>query len=63
MSKPFRSGYGWHVLQVQERRRQDQAQEAREEMAMRVLHQRRFNEELEAWQKEIRDEAFVEIRI
>ena len=62
-SKPFRSGFGWHVLQVQERRLQDQSKEAREEMAMRVLHQRRFNEELEAWQKEIRDEAFVEVRI
>lgn len=63
ISKPFKSGFGWHVLQVQERRQQDQSQEAREEMAMRVLHQRRFNEELEAWQKEIRDEAFVEVRI
>lgn len=62
-SKPFRSGFGWHVLQVQDRRREDQSTEAREEMAMRVLHQRRFNEELEAWQKEIRDEAFVEVRI
>ncbi|MBM4204893.1 MAG: molecular chaperone SurA [Gammaproteobacteria bacterium] len=62
-SKPFRSDFGWHVLQVQERRQQDQSQEAREQMAMSVLHQRRFNEELEAWQKEIRDEAFVEIRI
>ena len=62
-SKPFRTQYGWHVLHVQERRRQDQSQEAREEMAMRVLHQRRYNEELEAWLKEIRDEAFVEIRL
>lgn len=62
-SKPFKTQYGWHVIQVQERRRQDQSQEAREDMAMRVLHQRRYNEELEAWLKEIRDEAFVEIRI
>ncbi|MEZ5599125.1 MAG: peptidylprolyl isomerase [Pseudomonadales bacterium] len=62
-SKPFQTRYGWHVLEVQERRRQDQSQEAREELAMRVLHQRRFNEELEAWLKEIRDEAFVEVRI
>jgi peptidyl-prolyl cis-trans isomerase SurA len=62
-SKPFKSNYGWHVLHIQDRRRQDQAQEAREEMAMRVLHQRRYTEELEAWQKEIRDEAFVEIRL
>ena len=62
-SKPFKTQYGWHVLQVQERRRQDQSQEAREDMAMRVLHQRRYNEELEAWLKEIRDEAFVETRL
>ncbi len=62
-SKPFKTQYGWHVLQVQERRRQDQSEEAREDMAMRVLHERRYNEELEAWLKEIRDEAFVEIRL
>ncbi len=62
-TRPFRSQYGWHVIEVQDEREQDMSQEAREDMAMRVLHQRRFNEELEAWLKEIRDEAYVEVRL
>jgi peptidyl-prolyl cis-trans isomerase SurA len=63
LSPPFRSQYGWHVLQVLERREQDMSAEARRNMAMRMLQERRFEEELEKWQKELRDEAFVETRI
>ncbi|MAT85323.1 MAG: molecular chaperone SurA [Gammaproteobacteria bacterium] len=63
LSEPFRSQYGWHVLEVTDRREQDMSQEARRRMAMQILHQRRFDEELQEWQKELRDEAFVEVRI
>ena len=63
MSEPFRSQYGWHVLEVTDRREQDMSQEARRRMALQILHQRRFDEELQEWQKELRDEAFVEVRI
>ena len=63
MSKPFRSQYGWHVIEVLERRQQDISDEARRNMAMQILHQRRFDEELQKWQRELRDEAFVEVRI
>ena len=63
MSEPFRSQYGWHVLEVLERREQDMSEEARKDMALKILHGRRFEEELDKWLKELRDEAFVEIRM
>ena len=63
ISPPFESQYGWHILEVQERREQDMSQEARRNMAMQILHGRRFEEELEKWVKELRDEAFVEVRL
>jgi peptidyl-prolyl cis-trans isomerase SurA len=63
LSQPFRSQYGWHVLEVLGRREQDMSEEARKNMAARILQERRFEEELEKWQKELRDEAFVEVRI
>jgi peptidyl-prolyl cis-trans isomerase SurA len=63
LSQPFRSQYGWHVLDVQERREQDMSEEARRNMAVQILHQRRFDEELQEWLKELRDEAFVEMRL
>ncbi|MEM8766444.1 MAG: peptidylprolyl isomerase [Pseudomonadota bacterium] len=63
ISEPFRSTYGWHVMEVLDRREQDMSEEARRDMALRILHGRRFEEELEKWLKELRDEAFVEIRL
>ncbi len=63
LSEPFESQYGWHVLQVLDRREQDMSESARREMALQILHQRRFEEELDKWLKELRDEAFVEIRL
>ncbi len=63
LSEPFASGYGWHVIEVLDRRTQDMGEEARRNMAVQILHQRRFEEELQKWLKEIRDEAFVEVRL
>ena len=63
LSEAFESAYGWHVMEVLDRRTQDMGEEARRNMAIQLLHQRRFEEELQKWLKEIRDEAFVEIRL
>lgn len=63
LAPPFRSQFGWHILQVMERREEDLSEESRRNMAARVIQERRFQEELEKWQKELRDEAFVENRI
>lgn len=63
LSESFESNYGWHVIEVLDRRTQDMGEEARRNMAVQILHQRRFEEELQKWLKEIRDEAFVEVRL
>ncbi len=63
ISEPFQSQFGWHVLQVLDHRDLDMTDEARENMAMEILHRRRFEEEQQEWLKELRDEAFVEIRM
>jgi peptidyl-prolyl cis-trans isomerase SurA len=62
-SEPFLSQFGWHILHVADRREQDMSDEARREKAVQVLARRRFDEELEEWIKELRDEAFVELRL
>ena len=63
LSAPFRSQFGWHVLQVEERRMADMSDEALRNKAMQILHGQRFEDELQAWLKELRDEAFVEVRL
>lgn len=62
ISEPFRSQFGWHILQVQERRQQDMSDTVRTNQANRLLRSQRFEEERLNWIREIRDEAFVEIK-
>lgn len=63
LSKPFKSPYGWHVLEVLGRRATDSTSQAREQQAMTVLRNRKYDEELQTWLRQIRDEAYVEIKL
>lgn len=62
ISPAFRSQYGWHILQVIERREKDVTDDLRKNMARNFLHQRKFDDELETWLQKIRDEAYVDIK-
>ncbi len=62
VSPPVRSQFGWHIIQVEDRRVKDTSEEARIARATEYLHQRKYDEELEAWLQMIRDEAFVDIK-
>jgi peptidyl-prolyl cis-trans isomerase SurA len=63
VSKPFKSQYGWHILEVLGRRATDSTQDAREQQALNVLRNRKYDEELQNWLRQIRDEAYVEIKL
>lgn len=63
ISEPFRSEYGWHILRVDAIRTADMSEEYRRLRARQALHQRRFAEELEVWLSELRQEAYVDIRL
>ncbi|MDO7653110.1 MAG: peptidylprolyl isomerase, partial [Porticoccus sp.] len=62
VSEPFSSQFGWHILQVTERRNQDFTEDIKRSQARNIIKQRKFEEELQIWLQEIRDEAFVEIK-
>ena len=61
-SEPFRTQFGWHILMVEGRREQDMTSEAVRKKAGDYLHNRKYQEELDAWLQQIRDEAFVDIK-
>jgi peptidyl-prolyl cis-trans isomerase SurA len=62
VSLPFRSQFGWHILQVEDRRQQDMSETVRENQALQLLRNQRFEEERINWLQEIRDKAYVEIK-
>lgn len=63
LSKPFKSPYGWHVLQVMGRRATDSSAQFREQQAANLLRNRKYDEELQTWLRQIRDEAYVETKL
>lgn len=63
LSKPFKSPFGWHVLEVMGRRATDTSAQYREQQAMTLLRNRKYDEELQSWLRQIRDEAYVESKL
>ena len=62
MSDVFQSRFGWHLIQVEERREQNMADEFKRNKAREQLKQRKIEEELESWLRAMRDEAYIEYR-
>lgn len=63
ITSPFKSQFGWHILQVLERRQEDMSDKMKRNQAANVLRSRRFEEELRLWMSQIREEAYVEIKL
>lgn len=62
ISDPVSTQFGWHIIQVESRRNEDMTNEASRNKATEHLHNRKYQEELDAWLQQIRDEAFVDIK-
>ena len=62
ISAPFRSEFGWHILQLLERRDEDVTDAMIRNRARNIITGRRFEDELQVWLRELRDDAFVEIK-
>ncbi len=63
LSEPFKTPYGWHILEVLGRRATDASEDYRQQQALTLLRNRKYDEELQNWLRQIRDEAYVEIKL
>lgn len=60
ISAPFKSQFGWHIVQLLGRRTQDITEDTRRAKALATLRESRAEEEVELWVRELRANAFVE---
>ena len=62
ISEPFRTQYGWHIVQMLGKRFHDQSDEVRRQRVLTALRESKVDEETELWLRRLRDEAYVEYR-
>ena len=60
LSQPFKSGFGWHLVQMLGRRDFDNSATAERDQAFQQLAESRLDEATQLWLQQLRDEAFVE---
>ncbi len=63
ISLPFQSQFGWHIVLVEDRRDEDMTEQAIRVKARNLLTSRRFEDEVQLWIQEMRDDAYIDIKI
>ncbi len=62
LSEPFKTQYGWHIVQLLGRREYDNTDELKRRHAAEEIRASKADEETELWQRRLRDEAYVDIK-
>ena len=62
-STPFQSSFGWHILEVLDRRNEDISDDVRKNRAYSIIFNRKFEQELQRTLIELRSESYVDIKL
>jgi peptidyl-prolyl cis-trans isomerase SurA len=63
LSQPVRTPFGFHLIEVQERRAADVSAERQRQLARQTLRERKADEAYQDWLRQLRDRTYVELRL
>jgi peptidyl-prolyl cis-trans isomerase SurA len=63
VSQPVLTAFGWHIIQVLDRRKQDMSEQSARFKARQEIRARKAEEAYADWLRELRDRAYVELRL
>jgi peptidyl-prolyl cis-trans isomerase SurA len=63
ISEPFKTRYGWHIVQMLGTRSYDSTDDVRRQKAFAAIRESKADEETELWLRRLRDDAFVETKM